>query len=70
MKEAFDANDLSIPFPQTDMHLHVIDKDQAAGPAVLTAQSEDDTIRHCGASSYAKDDNGIDEKADDGNERD
>jgi small conductance mechanosensitive channel len=70
VKEAFDANDISIPFPQTDMHLHVIDKDSAAGPAVLTAQSKDDTGRPRGASSFARDDNGVDEKADDGNERD
>jgi small conductance mechanosensitive channel len=70
VKEAFDANDISIPFPQTDMHLHVIDKDQSAGPAVLTAQSKDDTTRPLGASSFARDDDGVDHKADDGNERD
>ena len=70
VKEAFDANDISIPFPQTDMHLHVIDKDQSAGPAVLTAQSKDDTTRPRGASSFARDDDGVDHKADDGNERD
>ena len=70
VKEAFDANGISIPFPQTDMHLHVIDKDKAAGPSVLTAQSKDDTGRPRGASSFARDDDGVDEKADDGNERD
>ena len=70
VKEAFDANDISIPFPQTDMHLHVIDKDSAAGPAVLTAKSEDEATRPRGGSSFAKDDDGVDDKADDGNERD
>jgi small conductance mechanosensitive channel len=69
VKEAFDANGISIPFPQTDMHLHVIEKDKASGPAVLTAQSGDDTARHRDANSYARDDKGADEKADDGNER-
>jgi small conductance mechanosensitive channel len=31
VKEAFDANGISIPFPQTDMHLHVADSGKAAG---------------------------------------
>jgi small conductance mechanosensitive channel len=31
VKEAFDNNGISIPFPQTDMHLHVEDSGKAAG---------------------------------------
>ena len=70
VKEAFDANGISIPFPQTDMHLHVIDKDKAATPAVLSAQGGDDTGGPRGSGSYARDDHGANEKEDDGNERD
>ena len=43
VKEAFDVNGISIPFPQTDMHLHVADSGQAAGPAVVSALTGDDT---------------------------
>ena len=70
VKEAFDANDISIPFPQTDMHLHVIEKDKAASPAVLTAQNGDEMARPRGDSSYARDDHGADEQKNDGDERD
>ena len=31
IKEAFDKNGISIPFPQTDMHVHVVDKASATG---------------------------------------
>ena len=70
VKEAFDANDISIPFPQTDMHLHVIEKDKAASPAVLTAQNGDEMARPSSDSSYARDDHGADEQKNDGDERD
>jgi small conductance mechanosensitive channel len=61
VKEAFDANGISIPFPQTDMHLHVADKEKAAGPAVVAALTGDDTGKHRAASGYAHGDDGADE---------
>jgi len=70
VKEAFDANDISIPFPQTDMHLHVVDKDKASTPAALLAQGGDDTSRPSDAGSFARDDHGADKKEDDGDDRD
>jgi small conductance mechanosensitive channel len=70
VKEAFDANDISIPFPQTDMHLHVVDKDKASTPAALLAQGGDDTSRPRDAGSFARDDHGADKKEDDGDDRD
>jgi small conductance mechanosensitive channel len=39
VKEAFDAHGISIPFPQTDMHLHWPESDKAAPPAVISALS-------------------------------
>ena len=45
VKEAFDNNGISIPFPQTDMHLHVADSGKAAGPAVVSALSGDEMGR-------------------------
>jgi small-conductance mechanosensitive channel len=33
------ANGISIPFPQTDMHLHLPDSDTAARPAMISALS-------------------------------
>jgi small conductance mechanosensitive channel len=56
VKEAFDNNDISIPFPQTDMHLHVADNGKAAGSAVLSALRGDDTGRSRGATGYASGD--------------
>jgi small conductance mechanosensitive channel len=69
VKEAFDNNGISIPFPQTDMHLHVADGGKAAGPAVVSALSGDDTGRSRGATSYASGDHGADEPDDDRTER-
>lgn len=66
VKEAFDANGISIPFPQTDMHLHVADSDKAASPAALAAMTEGDTEKHCGASDYAQGDYGADEPGESG----
>jgi small conductance mechanosensitive channel len=45
VKEAFDANGISIPFPQTDMHLHVADSGQAGESAGVSALTGDDTQR-------------------------
>jgi small conductance mechanosensitive channel len=43
VKEAFDANGISIPFPQTDMHLHVAGGGEAGDRAVVSALTGDDT---------------------------
>jgi small conductance mechanosensitive channel len=43
VKEAFDANGISIPFPQTDMHLYVTNSGQTAGSAGVSALTGDDT---------------------------
>jgi small conductance mechanosensitive channel len=45
VKEAFDNNGISIPFPQTDMHLHVADSGKVADPAVMSALSGDEMGR-------------------------
>lgn len=49
VKEAFDNNGISIPFPQTDMHLHVADNGKAADSAVMSATKGEDTGRPRGA---------------------
>ena len=41
VKEAFDANGISIPFPQTDMHLHVAGGSGATGQVVSALTGED-----------------------------
>jgi small conductance mechanosensitive channel len=61
VKEAFDANGISIPFPQTDMHLHVADSDKAASPAALATMTGDDTAKRSTAADYAQGDYGADE---------
>ncbi|MBK1632284.1 small conductance mechanosensitive channel [Thiohalocapsa halophila] len=61
VKEAFDANGISIPFPQTDMHLHVADNEKAASPAVVSTLIGDDTEKQPAASDYASGDYGADE---------
>jgi small conductance mechanosensitive channel len=66
VKEAFDANGITIPFPQRDMHLHVADSDSAATNAAASALSGGDTKRPRGASDYAKDDYGADEPEEEG----
>ncbi len=43
VKEAFDANGISIPFPQTDMHLYVAGGDGEAQSADVKALTGDDT---------------------------
>jgi small conductance mechanosensitive channel len=70
VKEAFDNNGISIPFPQTDMHLHVADSGKATDTAVVSSLSGDDTGRPNEATGYASGDYGVDEPQDDGNGRD
>jgi small conductance mechanosensitive channel len=72
VKEAFDANGISIPFPQTDMHLHLPDASKAAGPAALAALSVKDGSRPEVATSFATGDDGAakpEEGGKDGGER-
>ncbi len=61
VKEAFDNNGISIPFPQTDMHLHVVDSGKSGASAVVSALSGDETGRPRGATSYGSGDYGADE---------
>ncbi|WPL18226.1 Small-conductance mechanosensitive channel [Thiorhodovibrio winogradskyi] len=69
VKEAFDANGISIPFPQTDMHLHLADSNKAAAQAApLSASIEKKNAQRQEPSSYASGDDGI-EEPDEGNER-
>jgi small conductance mechanosensitive channel len=42
VKEAFDANGISIPFPQTDMHIHVAGSGGAGEGPVVSALTGDD----------------------------
>ena len=63
VKQAFDAAGISIPFPQTEMHLR-LPKD-APAPAVLTgAASDTGEGRPAGAPDYATGDEGYGEKDD------
>jgi small conductance mechanosensitive channel len=61
VKEAFDANGISIPFPQTDMHLHVADKGKAAGTAAVATLTGQDTKSRRDVTDYASGDHGADE---------
>ena len=69
VKEAFDANGISIPFPQTDMHLHVPDSGKAADHAAIPVLTGDDTKRRRDAIDYASGDQGADEPEGGGSER-
>jgi small conductance mechanosensitive channel len=69
VKEAFDANGISIPFPQTDMHLHVAENGKAVGRTVVSALGGGDTERSRGATGYADGDYGADEPEEDGGDR-
>ncbi len=68
VKEAFDNNGISIPFPQTDMHLHVTDSGKAADPAVMSALSGDGKGRTRRETGYASGDSADAEHSDDGSE--
>jgi small conductance mechanosensitive channel len=70
VKEAFDANGISIPFPQTDMHLHVADSDKAASPAVMATMTSDDTQKQRTRYDYAQGDHGADEPEESGDGED
>jgi small conductance mechanosensitive channel len=65
VKEAFDTRGISIPFPQTDMHLHVANSGKAAGPAFASALSKDDTEHPHRTGGYASGDYGAGEPEDD-----
>lgn len=72
VKEAFDANGISIPFPQTDMHLHLPGDSKAAGPRVLASLGAGDRSKPRGTTSFATDDEGAanpEESGEDGGDR-
>jgi small conductance mechanosensitive channel len=61
VKEAFDAAGVSIPYPQTDMHLHVASNTPPTPlvPAQVTASPQDDGYgRPAGAPGYRSGDAG------------
>jgi small conductance mechanosensitive channel len=59
VKEAFDANGISIPFPQTDMHLYVAGGGGAEGAAIASALTGQDVERTRGTSADADGDEGV-----------
>jgi small conductance mechanosensitive channel len=62
VKEAFDANGITIPFPQTDMHLHAADSDKASlDRAAATALTGDHTKPRHRMIDYAGGDDGPDD---------
>lgn len=69
VKEAFDANGISIPFPQTDMHVHVVDSGKKADAGAVSALTSGETGRPRGPGSYSRDDAGAEEPEGDGKER-
>ena len=69
VKEAFDTRGISIPFPQTDMHLHVVKSGKAEDPGVVSALTGDDTKPPRGTGGSASGDSGAEEPEDDGGER-
>lgn len=69
VKEAFDANGISIPFPQTDMHLHVTNRSEGTAPAAASALTGDETRSPSGTADYASGDYGPDEQQEEGSER-
>jgi small conductance mechanosensitive channel len=66
VKEAFDANGISIPFPQTDMHLHVTDSGKATGTDAVAALTRGDTQPRREVTDYASGDHGVDEPGEEG----
>jgi small conductance mechanosensitive channel len=66
VKEAFDANGISIPFPQTDMHLHVTDSGKATGTNAVAALTGGDTQSRREVSDYASGDHGADVPGEEG----
>jgi small conductance mechanosensitive channel len=70
VKEAFDSRGISIPFPQSDMHLHVVKSGKAEGPVLDSALTEENAERSRENGSYASGDYGADEPEEDGDDRD
>jgi len=66
VKEAFDANGISIPFPQTDMHLHVADSGKAAGEGAAAPLTGDHIEPRREVTDYASGDHGADEPEEEG----
>jgi hypothetical protein len=66
VKEAFDANGISIPFPQTDMHLHVADSGKAKGTDAVAALTGHHTKSRREVTDYASGDHGADEPGEEG----
>jgi small conductance mechanosensitive channel len=66
VKEAFDARGISIPFPQTDMHIHFEENSQAAAAAFSPAGDRSLGTR----TDYAAGDDGVTEPGSTGTERD
>jgi len=66
VKEAFDANGISIPFPQTDMHLHVANNGKATRTDAVAALRGDDTEPRREVTDYASGDQGADEPGEEG----
>lgn len=65
VKEAFDAAGISIPYPQTDMHLHV--RNAAAAQALTAPEASEDGIgRPKGAPDFSTGDDGADADSSDG----
>jgi small conductance mechanosensitive channel len=60
VKEAFDANGISIPFPQTDMHLYVAGSGNAEGGPIVSALTGEDAGLPRGASADADGDEAAD----------
>lgn len=62
VKETFDANGISIPFPQTDIHLHVADRGNALlDKAAVSALIGEDAKPGPELTEYASGDHGTDE---------
>ena len=64
VKEAFDANGISIPFPQTDMHVHVGGSSMAAAVAAFSGTEE---VRTKETSGFSRGDDATGEPEPEGN---
>jgi small conductance mechanosensitive channel len=69
VKEAFDANGISIPFPQTDMHLHVAGSGNAEGGPLVSALTGEDAGLARGAPADVSDVEGADAPREDERQR-
>jgi small conductance mechanosensitive channel len=69
VKEAFDANGISIPFPQTDIHLHVAESGTTTDPALAPALAGKNGGISRNVSGYASGDYGTDEPEENGSDR-